>query len=103
MTKNTLRELIQKHDSEIDVQFFQTMSMMAQHLLDAGQQDAIQAIILIQKFLSPKNSTYGKKLIEQQAQQEQIVEEVTIAIQKLGNNASREDVLGLAIAYADKK
>lgn len=99
-TPDTLPELVRQHDAEIDTQFFQILTMMAQQALQAGRQDVAQAIINLQGQLV-EMSTEGQRLIQQNAMQERIVQEVAADIQALGQGAQRSDFLNLAVRYAD--
>src|SRR5690606_26426885 len=65
----------------------------------AGRQDVAQAIINLQGQLV-EMSTEGQRLIEQNAMQERIVQEVAADIQALGQGAQRSDFLNLAVRYA---
>jgi hypothetical protein len=95
-----LPALIQEHDAEIDPQFFQTLTMVAQRLLQEGRQDVAEAVIGIQAALV-EYSSFGQQLAEQSRNQEEVVREVADAINALGEDADREDFLNLALEYAD--
>ena len=96
----TLAELVRQNDAQIDTQFFQILTLMAQRALEEGRPDVAQQIITIQGLVV-ENSTAGQQLIAQNALQEQIVQEVAGAIQALGQGASRADFLRLAVGYAE--
>jgi hypothetical protein len=96
----TLTALIQQNDPKIDLAFLQTMGVMAQRLAQSGRPDIAERIILTQQAVV-ENSTVGKQVIEQQAKQEEIVEEVAREVQALGSQASRSDFLTLARKYAE--
>lgn len=91
--------LVNEHDALIDRQFFQTMSMMAQRMLEVGQPQLAQRVAQVQNYIA-RLSTVGQSLIQRQAEQEQIVQEVAEAIQSLGEGASRADFMNLAVQYA---
>lgn len=95
-----LQELIKQHDSEIDDEFFQVMTMMAQQMLQNGRQDVAQAILIKQNIIA-EQSSYGQELIKQQEAQQQTVEEVAEVLQKFGPQSGRSDFLELAIEYAE--
>lgn len=91
--------LVTEHDALIDRQFFQTMTMMAQRMLEVGQPQLAQRVAQVQNYVA-QLSTVGQALIQQQMRQEQIVQEVAQTIQALGEGASRADFMGLAVQYA---
>jgi allophanate hydrolase subunit 1 len=95
-----LPALIQQHDAEIDAQFFQTLTMVAQRMLQEGRQDVAEAVIGIQAVLV-EYSSFGQELAEQSRNQEEVVREVADAINALGQDADRSDFLNLALQYAD--
>jgi hypothetical protein len=95
-----LVKLITENDSKIDMQFFQTMGMMAQRLAQSGRPDVAERILQTQQVLL-QFSTLGKELVEQQAKQEEVVEEVAREVQALGAQAQRSDFLALARKYMD--
>lgn len=95
-----LPALIEKYDDDIDVQFIQTFTLIAQRMLEGGQaQQAEQAIKAQNRVV--ELSKAGQELLEQQKQQEQVIEEVTQEIQALGEGASRQQFFDLANKYAD--
>jgi hypothetical protein len=95
-----LPALIQEHDAEIDAQFFQTLTMVAQRMLQEGRQDVAEAVIGIQAVLV-EYSSFGQELAEERRNQEEVVREVADTINKLGQEADRPDFLNLALQYAD--
>lgn len=99
-SNEALIKLIQTNDALIDLPFFQTMSMMAQRLMEGGQQATAARIVGLQEALLAFSS-YGKQLEEQQAQQEQVIRQVAQDIQRMGEQASRADLIQLAVSYAD--
>jgi allophanate hydrolase subunit 1 len=95
-----LPALIQEHDAEIDAQFFQTLAMVAQRMLQEGRQDVAEAVIGIQGVLV-EYSSFGQELAEQSRNQEEVVREMADSINALGQDADRADFLNLALQYAD--
>lgn len=98
--ENELPELIQQYDSQIDSQFFQTMTLITQQLLQEGRQGVAQHVIETQGMVA-QLSSYGQELLEQGRVQEEIVREVADAVNALGQKAQRADFLNLAFQYAD--
>ena len=98
---DALPELVRQNDAEVDTQFFQILTLMAQRALQEGRPDIAQQIINVQGQVV-ELSTAGQELIAQNALQEQIVQEVAAAIQALGQGAQRSDFMTLAVSYADE-
>lgn len=94
-----LPELVKRHDSEIDAQFFQTFTLMAQRALQEGRPAIAEQVIVIQQQVA-QLSTYGQRLLAQQKAQEQTVQSVAADVQALGSGARRQDFLDLALRYA---
>lgn len=99
-SEDVLETLVRQNDAQIDTQFFQIMTLMAQQALQQGRPDVAQQIINIQGRVV-ELSTAGQQLIAQNALQEQIVQEVAAAIQAMGPGAQRSDFLNLALSYAN--
>jgi hypothetical protein len=95
-----LAALVQQHDAEIDAQFFQTITMMAQRMLAEGRSDLAEALLLIQQTIA-EHSSFGQQLIEDSRVQEETVAEVAAELDGLGEDASRADFLALAQRYAE--
>src|SRR5215813_11226276 len=55
--ENDLPELVRQHDTEIDAEFFQTMTLLAQQVLQEGRQAVAQRVIEIQGLIA-QFSTY---------------------------------------------
>src|SRR5262245_29655442 len=68
--ENDLPELVRQHDAEIDAEFFQTMTLLAQQVLQEGRQAVAQRVVEIQGLIA-QFSTYGQQLIEQSRVQEE--------------------------------
>ncbi len=96
----TLQTLISENDAQIDIQFLQTMSVMAQRFAQSGRPDIAEQIIQTQQIIL-QNSTVGQEMQQQQAEQEAVIEEVAREIEALGEEAEREDFLKLAMSYAE--
>ncbi|GAB4509763.1 MAG: CpXC domain-containing protein [Anaerolineae bacterium] len=97
---DTLLQLIAQHDDQIDMQFLQTITLMAQRAIEAGQQQVAESIVATQNIIVA-NSSYGQELLQRQSMQQQVVQEVAEDIQNMGVQAQREDFLTLAVRYAD--
>lgn len=99
-TEQDVIDLVKEHDDAIDMQFFQTLSIMAQRLMQSGQQQAVGHLAAIQQVLL-EHSSLGKELDAEQAARDEVIEEVADAVEALGQGASRTDFLDLAIQYGD--
>ncbi|MGB1286707.1 MAG: CpXC domain-containing protein [Aggregatilineales bacterium] len=97
--EQALDALIMKHNENIDASFFQTMTLMAQRVLEDGRQDIAMRMVMIQERML-ESTDFGKELKAQQAAQEETIRVVSADIEKLDQNASREDLRTLALQYA---
>lgn len=97
--EDQLESFVQQHDSEIDAQFFQTLSLMAQRMVQDGRPDVAEQMLLLQQIIA-EYSSFGQQLIERNRVQEQVLAEVAQDVQALGENATRDDFLQLAVNYA---
>jgi hypothetical protein len=96
----TLPDLVRQNDAQIDAQFFQTMTLITQQLLQEGRQDVAQHLVEVQGAIA-QLSSFGQQLLEQSRVQEEVVREVAEAVNALGQNAQRGDFFNLAMQYAD--
>ncbi|MFN8528228.1 MAG: CpXC domain-containing protein [Anaerolineae bacterium] len=98
-----LRELVEANDAKLDAQFFSTMTVMAQRLLQEGRSDLAQHIIQTQQAVMSLSS-FGQQLIEKNRVQEQVVQEMADEVQSLSSAAAggvtRESFMELALKYA---
>lgn len=100
-SEETLQKVVTENDAKMDDKFFQAFSLVAQRALEDGQPQIAQQMLAIQTRVV-ELSTYGKGLLAKQAQQEKIIEEVANQLETYGEQISRENVLSLAITYAEK-
>lgn len=98
-TDEALPALVQQHDSEINSPFFQAIMVMAQRAMQEGRSDLAERLLMVQNRVA-ELSTFGKELIAQSQMQEEVVREVGQALDNLGQQAQRADVLNLVIQYA---
>jgi hypothetical protein len=94
-----LESVIHQHDAAIDVQFMQTLSLMAQRLAADGRNDIAEQLAALQ-FVLLEHSTFGQQMARQAQQQETTVREVAAELQQLGATANRANFLSLARRYA---
>lgn len=99
-SEEELDQIIQDHDSDIDLPFFQTLALMTQRVAQDGRQDIVAGLVAVQEALLER-STYGQQIAAQKDQQEQVVREVADAINNLGAQATRADLVRLAVSFAD--
>jgi hypothetical protein len=98
--EDQLDSRVAQHDAEIDRQFFQTLTMLAQRLAEAGEVESAQQVIVRQGMIAER-STAGQELIRAQEGQMRTIEEVAHALESLGDQATRADILDLAIRFQD--
>jgi hypothetical protein len=94
-----LESVIRQNDAKIDVQFMQTLSLMAQRLAAEGRADIAEQLAALQ-YLLLDYSTFGQQIAAQSQAQEETVREVAADIQKMGASANRADFLALSMRYA---
>lgn len=97
---DTLRELVKEHDDSINLEFFQTLTMMAQRVMEDGRRDIAVRLAEVQDMLLEQTS-FGQELQQQQTRQNAAINSVAQEIDELGEDASRDDFRNLAITYAD--
>jgi hypothetical protein len=97
-TDEELTKLIAEHDTAIDARFVQTFNSMAQRLAQSGRPDMAQAVMATQQVVI-QQSSFGKELLAQREAQQAMVEVVADELETLGEGASREDFLNLAVQY----
>lgn len=98
--EESLIQLVTENDDKIDTSVFQTIALMAQRMIQTGQEQAVGHLAAIQQILV-ESSTFGQELAQRQVAQEQAIEDVTADLEKLDQNATRSDFIDIAIAYAD--
>ena len=94
-----LPSLVQQHDTSIDAQFLQTMTLMAQRMVQEGRVDVAEQVLATQQMVA-ENSTFGKQVLEQSRVQEEIIREVAEELEGMGQTADRDTFLNLAMGYA---
>lgn len=97
-TDEELEKLITEHDATIDARFVQTFSSMAQRLAQSGRPDMAQAVMATQQVVLQR-SAFGKEMLAQREAQQAMVEVVADELEELGEGATREDFLNLAVSY----
>jgi len=97
-SEEALIELVNQYDAQIDVTFFQTISLMAQRLMQTGQQQAVAHLAAIQQVLL-EHSAYGRELLERQQHQEDSIRVVAEDLSALGENMQASDLVDLVIRY----
>lgn len=101
-SEEELVKMIQDNDAEINMTTFQTLSLMAQRLVQQGQQQVVAHLAAVQQVLL-EHSTFGKELESRQAAQEEQIREVAADIEALGEEPQREDFLNLVLKYIDEE
>lgn len=101
-SEEDLVKMIQDNDAEINMTTFQTLSLMAQRLLQQGQQQVVAHLAAVQQVLL-ENSSFGKELQSRQEAQEEKIREVAADIEALGEEPQREDFLNLVLKYIDEE
>lgn len=98
--EESLPTVIHEHDTEIDAQLFQTLSLMAQRMAQEGRGDIAEQMVILQEYLLAESS-FGQTVLTQTQQQEAAVQQVAADLDALGQDATRADFLDLTARYAD--
>jgi len=99
-----LEALVEENDAKLDAQFFSTLSMMAQRLLQDGRSDLADHVMRTQQAVMMMSS-FGASLIEKNQAQEQLMADVAQDVQELADAAAsgtvgRDEFMQLAIQYS---
>lgn len=96
-----LQKLVSENDAKMDERFFQAFSLIIQRAIQDGQSQFAQHMLAVQTYILSL-TTYGKSLETKRNQQEQIIQEVASQLETFGERVTRENILMLAINYADQ-
>lgn len=99
-SEEALIELIEQHDDEITIATFQTISLMAQRLMQMGQQEGVAHLAAIQEVLL-EHSSYGQELAEQQLARDAAIQAVAQDLETFTEDSQRSDLIELVVEYAD--
>ena len=94
-----LDDLIRQHDSEIDGQFFQAALALVQRAAEEGQEQVVNALLVIQERAA-ELSSYGQQITALAEKQQAVVREVAADIEGLGDEPTHRDLVALAVSYA---
>jgi len=94
-------KMVQEHDAEIDAEFFTLLGMSAEAAVANGRQDVAEAMLSLREHLLA-NSTAGQALLEQAKKQDDLIQEVAKSLDAFGQDATRDDLIRLAIEMAQK-
>ncbi len=96
--EDILQSVVEQNDTKVDAQFLQTMSLMAQRMMQENRADLAQQVLAVQERVAAYSS-FGQELVERNREQEETVREVAAELQALGNDATRADFIELALRY----
>ncbi|MEM6283151.1 MAG: CpXC domain-containing protein, partial [Chloroflexota bacterium] len=92
--------LVAEHDDKLDMQFFQTMTIIAQRYMQEGRMELAEQVLMVQQRIA-ELSTVGKELIQQSEQQDSMVREIAEKLQAMGTSPTPADVVALVQPYAE--
>ena len=92
--------LIRQYDAQIDEQFMQTMSLMAERIMADGRQDIAGRLVAVQRYML-EHTSYGKEIMMQEQEQRMLIQEVADALEALGEDADLADFRDLALSMGD--
>jgi hypothetical protein len=91
-----LHALVQEHDDKLDTEFFAMLNATTDAAIGNGRRDVAEQMLALREQLL-QLSTTGQELLEKATVQEAAVQEVAEALNALGDNATQEDFLDLAV------
>lgn len=97
---NQLENKVAELDQELDEDFFTMITATAEAALANGRQDVAQQILGLRNRLM-EYSSYGQNLMANVERQEAAIADVTSDLNELGEEISHENLLELAISYAE--
>lgn len=97
---STYEALVKEHDDKIDMEFFQTMSVVAQRYAQNGRPDAAEQILAVQQRIA-ELSTAGQELLARTARQDTIINEVAEALTALGDKPTPQTVVQMIMQWVD--
>jgi hypothetical protein len=92
-------DMVREHDAELDEEFFTLLVASADAALANGRQDVADRVLTLRETLL-EHSTTGQAMLDQARRQETVIQEVAKALDALGENASREDLIKMALEFA---
>lgn len=98
-SEEELLSKIAANDPVIDERLMQTLTLMIQRLVQEGRREVATALLGLQEALLT-NSSLGQSILEEQAQQEEAMRELAARLDELGDGATRQSFLALALEYA---
>lgn len=98
-SEEELLSKIAANDPVIDERLMQTLTLMIQRLVQEGRREVATALLGLQEALLT-NSSLGQSILEEQAQQEEAMRELAARLDELGDGATRQSFLELALEYA---
>lgn len=98
-SEEELLSKIAANDPVIDERLMQTLTLMIQRLVQEDRREVATALLGLQEALLT-NSSLGQSILEEQAQQEEAMRELAARLDELGDGATRQSFLELALEYA---
>lgn len=98
-SEEELLSKIAANDPVIDERLMQTLTLMIQRLVQESRREVATALLGLQEALLT-NSSLGQSILEEQAQQEEAMRELAARLDELGDGATRQSFLELALEYA---
>lgn len=95
-----LPALVKQHDDKIDMEFFMILNGAAQNAAQSGRQDMADHVLEIRDRLM-EMTTAGQATLREIELQEEALQDVTAALEGLGEQPTRGDFLNLVISFAD--
>jgi hypothetical protein len=92
--------IIRQNDARIDQQLMQTLSLLIQRMASENQAEVARSLAALQQLML-ENTTFGSQIMAEAQAQEAVVQEVTEALNALGERPTRADFLAKAIEYAE--
>lgn len=90
-----LEALVEKHNDDLDEEFFSILTVTAESAIANGQQQMGEQIIALRDAILPY-STYGQEVLNVARRQEEAVERLTREVKKMGDDVSHRQLAELA-------
>lgn len=95
-----LHALIEAYDTQLDEEFFSMLNVTIETSFANGRQDVAETITHLRDHILA-HSTYGQEVLQAAQAQEAALQKVADDLNKLGNQITRENLVDMAIEYAD--
>lgn len=94
-------DLVKQHDDKMDHEFFDILTASAETALTNGRQDVAEQVLAVRDNLL-QLSTTGQEVLRNAEQQEAAIQEVTDALNAMGDKASYDSLIDLVLKFGEQ-